>query len=835
MDDKVRILLLEDQSFDAELAEHEIKKSVTSYHLKWVDNRDDFIHALSDFVPDIVISDYNLPTITGLEALKLKQSIKPDVPLIIFTGSLNEDIAVGCMKAGAVDYVIKEHMKRLGPAVVSALEQNEIVISKKKAELELIKSEERFHRLADNLPDIIYRYQLIPEQKIEYINPAIERITGYTPQEHYNDPSLFKSLIYPEDEHLLDIKAYSKTDFLKPLIIRWKKKDGNVIWLEQRNIPVYDIDGNIIAIEGIAHDITEKRKDEILKQAIYTIASATNSTQNLDELYTEVHVTILNIMPAKNFYIALYHSETNEISFPYFVDEKDLPPTKRPFRHGLTEYVITTGRSILCNLECTQKLINDGEIDLVGELAAIWLGVPLKFEDETIGVLVVQHYNDETAYSEREQSMLEYISTQVAKTIEYKKAELQIQENSEQIKVQNIELQDLINELNRNNSELIKAKERAEESDKLKTAFIQNMSHEIRTPMNAIMGFSELMEFEIDDKEKLLYCTKVIKQRSNDLLDIINELLDIARIESGQMELKIEPVELNEFINELHNFYLEQNEVIENSNIDIIRKEVPQYINSVLETDYGKLKQIFVNIINNAIKFTNEGRIEFGFHSVTSENITFYVSDTGKGISEKTKEIIFDRFRKSADESVYVKDGLGLGLAIVKGLLMIFNGKIWVESELGTGSTFYFSVPYKPLKTQIVTKESKANISYDWSNYKVLIVEDDSFNVSLFIELLHDTKIKCLVANTGQNAISTFNAQKDISIVLMDIKLPDINGYEVTAEFKKINPNIPIIAQTAYASDADRKRAFKVGCDDFIPKPIKRDKLLAIFNVFLSS
>jgi len=166
---------------------------------------------------------------------------------------------------------------------------------------------------------------------------------------------------------------------------------------------------------------------------------------------------------------------------------------------------------------------------------------------------------------------------------------------------------------------------------------------------------------------------------------------------------------------------------------------------------------------------------------------------------------------------------------------MIFNGKIWVESELGTGSTFYFSVPYKPLKISIIKKEPKANISYDWSNHKVLIVEDDSFNVSLFIELLHDTKINCLVANTGQNAISTFNSQKDISIVLMDIKLPDINGYEVTAEFKKINPNIPIIAQTAYASDSDRKRALEAGCDDFIPKPIKRDKLLAIFNVFLNA
>jgi len=833
MDDIIKILLVEDQITDAELAEYEIKKTTKSYVLKWVDSKEKYTQALEEFDPDIIVSDYNLPSFSGLEALKIKQAVKPDTPLIIFTGSLNEDIAVGCMKAGAVDYVIKEHMKRLGSAIASALEQKKLELEKRKAEEELMLSEAKFRRLADNIPDVIYRYQLNPEQKIEYINPAIERITGYTPQDHYNDPSLFKSLIHSEDKHLFEIKGKTESDFYKPTVIRWRKKDGAIIWMEQRSIPLYNRNGNIMAIEGLAHDITERKNDEILKQAIYSIAQAANSTKSLDDLYSEVHNTIATIMPANNFYIALFHKDTDEISFPFFIDEKDVQPKKRKFQKGLTEYVITTGKSLLCNSDCSKKLKKEGKIEIIGALNTIWLGIPLNFGDNTIGIMALQHYQDETVFSEKEKNMLEFVSTQVAKAIVYKQAERKIQENAEQIEVQNKELHELINELNQNNSELVIAKEKAEESDKLKTAFLQNMSHEIRTPMNAIVGFSELMELEINDPEKLIYYTQVIKQRSNDLLEIINELLDIARIEAGQLNLKAEPVDLNLLVDQLFSLYQEHKEQIGKPYIGLIKKEVPKYINSTIQSDLGKLKQIFVNLIHNAFKFTNDGQIEFGFHSVTNENITLYVADTGIGIPDNMKEIIFERFRKSADESVYVQDGIGLGLAIVKGLLKIFNGNIWVESEPDKGSTFYFSIPYNPVKQQVTNELPIIVTHFDWSNHTILIVEDDTFNIALFIELLHDTKIEYQIATTGKKASLLFNSNMNIDLVLMDIKLPDISGFELTTEFKKIRPEIPIIAQTAFAADADKRRAIEAGCDDFITKPIKRDALLAILNKYL--
>lgn len=928
MEKSVRILLLEDQESDAILAKREIKKIITNYELEWVDNRDDFTKALKTFDPNIIISDFRLPTFDGLSALKIRQQLKPEIPFIMFTGSINEDTAVDCMKAGASDYIIKEHLKRLGPAILSALEQKTIREAKQKAEIDLVRSEERYHRMAENIPDMIYRINTAPTRSFEYINKACVSITGYTVDEFYNNPLLGERAIHPDDLKILDEKIKSGQYFFKPLLTRLIRKDGKIIWFEQRNIPIYDENGNLIAIEGIAQDVTEKKNAEMLKQVIFEIAQAANSVISLKDLYLEVHRIIKTIMSANNFYIALYDENQDLISFPYFIDEIDPQPEPRKPKRGFTEYVLTSGKPLLCDSICTENLKSQGLVEQIGQPHSIWLGVPLNIDGKTIGVMTVQHYSDPNAYGEKEKEMLEYVSSQVAKVIIYKKAEEQIlklsqavQQSPVSIVITNINCNieyvnqafetvtgymfeevigknprilqsgktpkelypvmwntilsgkawkgELINkkkngelfvesanitpimdekgkiiyflgvkeditQKKRNEEELVKAKEKAEESDKLKTAFLQNMSHEIRTPMNAIMGFAELMELETDDPEKLHYYSKIIKQRSNDLLDIINELLDIARIESGQVNLRNEPVELNALLDQLQPVYEEYKVQINKAHLRLIKKEVPKYVNTTIQSDSGKLKQILVNLIHNALKFTNEGQIEYGFHSVTNDNIVFYVSDTGIGIPENMRSIIFERFRKSADESVYVQDGIGLGLAIVKGLIQIFGGKIWLESELGSGSIFYFSIPYTPVKPQVAVEKTVDVNTFNWSKHTILIVEDDSYNTALFTELLHSTKVNFLLANNGETAISIFNSDPKISLVLMDIKLPDISGFDLTVEFKKSKPQIPIIAQTAYAAEADRKRAIEVGCTDFISKPIKREQLLVTLSKYLN-
>lgn len=925
----VRILFIEDMEADFELAKHKLKQEGIRFDAFRVEDEAGLRKALVNFKPHIILSDYNLPQFNGMKALKIVQSEKLDIPFVVLTGSLNEEIAVECMKAGASDYLIKEHIKRLAPALINALEHKEVRTLKEKTENDLIQSELRFHRLADNMPDMIYRIRMIPKRKFEYVNLATETITGYTAEELYEDSDLGNKIIHEEDIEVLERKIQSGEYFFKPIVVRLVRKDGKVIWIEQRNIPIFDNIGTLVAIEGVAQDISEKKNLEILKQAIFNIAQATNTTKSLNELYLEVHHIISDIMPANNFFIALYDQKNDIISFPYYVDEYDLPPMPRKPKKGFTEFVINSGEPLLCDRKYSELLQNNGTVEPIGKPHEIWLGVPLKFDEKTIGMMAVQHYSDTKAYSEKEKSMLEYVSTQVAKAIIYKQAEDQIlklsiaveqspvsiiitnvdglieyanttfceltgytrdevygknprilksgntnsdiyptlwatilkgqtwqgefinKKKNGEIYIENTKISPIIGadgkiqlfvavkeditEKKNKERELIEAKEKAQESDMLKTAFLHNLSHEIRTPMNAIVGFSELIEYEIGDQEKIQYYTKVLKQRSDDLLNIINDLLDIARVEADQVNIRLEPFDLQTFISELHTDYTEQHNQTEKSFINLIKKDVPEFINSVIESDRGKLKQVFTNLINNAYKFTNSGSIEFGFHSVTNDNITFYVADTGVGISKSTQEIIFERFRKLADESVYTKDGLGLGLAIVRGMLKVLGGRIWVESELKKGSTFYFSIPYHPIKHDILTEKplKKKKEDVDWSNHTILIVEDDSFNVAYFIELLQDTKIDYSIATTGEKAKVLFASMEKIDLVLMDIKLPDANGYELTKIFKQQHPNIPIIAQTAFASDADRLKALNAGCNDFISKPITRAKLVEILNKYL--
>ncbi|MGE0088602.1 MAG: response regulator [Bacteroidales bacterium] len=387
-------------------------------------------------------------------------------------------------------------------------------------------------------------------------------------------------------------------------------------------------------------------------------------------------------------------------------------------------------------------------------------------------------------------------------------------------------------ELEETNKNLIIAKDKAEENDKLKTAFLQNLSHEIRTPMNAIVGFSELMELEIDNPEKLKEYIDTIKIRSNDLLNIIIELLDIAKIDSGQLKVNIGTVNISTLINDVFSEFLSHPLKLEKNSITLSITKLPSYLNPLVESDTGKIKQIFINLIHNALKFTQEGNVKFGYYDFKEDYITFYVSDTGQGIPDNMRDLIFERFRKSANELAYVQDGIGLGLAIVKGLLNIFGGKIWLESEENKGSTFYFKIPYKPSSSNSQI-EQRGNQIYDWSRYQILIVEDDPFNISLFREILKSTQVDCLFAKTGREAITTFNSTNKLDLVLMDIKLPDISGYHVTSELKKVNPNIIILAQTAYASDVDKQKIIAAGCSGFISKPIKRDILLKTIDNYL--
>jgi len=415
---------------------------------------------------------------------------------------------------------------------------------------------------------------------------------------------------------------------------------------------------------------------------------------------------------------------------------------------------------------------------------------------------------------------------------ERKKAELLLKEKTDEIEAQNEEYLQINEELTHTNQELIEAREIAEESNRLKTSFLQNMSHEIRTPMNAIMGFAQLLHDFDCDKTKIKTFTGIISQRSNDLLNIINDILDIAKIESGQLSLAIEECNLNELFTELTAFFSEYQRRMNKQNIKLTIKALCNPLDSIIVTDKGKLKQIFINLISNALKFTNEGTITGGCKLDENHKLVFYVSDTGIGIPLDQQKAVFERFTQLNQDVNKLSGGTGLGLSIVNGLVKLLGGEIVLESEPNKGSTFSFSFPYKAQSLFHDTIEFKKLDIKHFAHKTVLIVEDDWSNAEYLSEILSDYGLNLLKTRFGKEAV-TIALSQPVDVVLMDIRLPDIDGYEASRQIKQHKPQIKIIAQTAFAADDEKQKTHEAGCDDYISKPTNKDLLLAMLSKYL--
>jgi CheY-like chemotaxis protein len=378
----------------------------------------------------------------------------------------------------------------------------------------------------------------------------------------------------------------------------------------------------------------------------------------------------------------------------------------------------------------------------------------------------------------------------------------------------------------------------AEESDRLKTAFLSNMSHEIRTPMNAIIGFSYLLRDQSLSPETKENYIEIITSKGNLLLNIINDIIDIAKEEAGEIEIHKETCHILKLFEELRITYSKTLELSGKSHISL-KINLPEHAKEVIfNTDIFRLKQILSNLIDNAIKFTKEGFIETGFSvqkSSEGPRVRCYVKDTGIGISEKNLSIIFNRFRQIDESHTRTSGGTGLGLAISKYLVEMLGGELKVESVLGEGSTFSFSLPYVPASSKIFTNkmpEKKEKI-YDWHDKTILIVEDNQASYFLLRNYLLQTGTNILFASDGKNACDLIQTNPNIQLVLMDIQLPVINGYDATRLIKSLRPELPVIAQTAHALPEDRVRSAKAGFDQHLTKPIARQELLTTLSKYL--
>ena len=373
------------------------------------------------------------------------------------------------------------------------------------------------------------------------------------------------------------------------------------------------------------------------------------------------------------------------------------------------------------------------------------------------------------------------------------------------------------NDLILTNAELTLSKEKAEESDRLKTAFLQNMSHEIRTPLNAISGFSGMLSKPELSKEKSKSFISIIQNSSKQLISIVSDILTISSLETKQETTNIEKVCINNIIVDLLAIFKQQ---AQNQNISIYAKQQLSDKQSEIYTDKTKIIQIITNLLSNAFKFTHEGFIEFGYNLKENE-FEFYVKDSGIGIKPEFHEKIFERFRQ-ADKSINkLYGGTGLGLAISKAFVELLGGNIWVKSEHEKGSTFYFTIPYKPAnendKTKIHTKQNE--------NFKtILVAEDEEYNFLFIEELLIDLDLKLIHAKDGRETVEVFKSNPKIDLILMDIKMPIMTGYEAAKIIKELKPDLPIVAQSAYALEHERAK-YEGIFDDYLTKPIDENVL----------
>ncbi len=377
------------------------------------------------------------------------------------------------------------------------------------------------------------------------------------------------------------------------------------------------------------------------------------------------------------------------------------------------------------------------------------------------------------------------------------------------------------------------AKEKAEESDKLKSAFLANMSHEIRTPMNAILGFANLLKSRKIDKKRKETFIDIINAKSRQLLQIISDIIDISKIEADQITIVNKNFSLNELINQLA-LYFKTLKKQDNKPIEINLHYGLPMEKSYIHSDNVRIEQILTNLLSNAYKFTEKGSIDIGYEIEDFKNIIFYVKDTGIGLTEFEQNVIFDRFRQVSTSFNRLYSGTGLGLSISKGLVDKLKGTIWVESDINKGSTFYFRVPYMPgITTKKSSKPANKN-KLNWKGKTILIAEDEDTNFTFIDTLLRPTSAAVIRAKDGAEAINICKNNSKIDLILMDIKLPGINGLEATKQIRKFRKSLPIIAHTAYAMSVDEDECIKAGCDAYICKPVKIDPLLRLIHQYIN-
>ncbi|QIA07113.1 PAS domain S-box protein [Draconibacterium halophilum] len=710
-----------------------------------------------------------------------------------------------------------------------------------------------FRKLSANVPDLIFQFTRRPDGSyfVPIASEGIKNIFGCTPQDVVDSFEPIARVIHPEDAkrvmNEIEYSAKHVTYFTCEFRVQLPGKPTQ--WIYSRSSPEKLADGSITWY-GFNMNITEKKNtEEALLQSEATIRNKLKAITEPDgdidtlELSDIIDVEILQSLMEDFFQLTGMLGAVLDVSGKVLVAVgwQDIctkfhrcnPDTLKNCIESDT--ILTKGvrEGTFKSYRCKNNMWDMVTPIMVGSkhVGNVFIGQYIH-EDEVQDTELFRKQARKHGFNEEEYlAALDKVPRFTKEMVDagmrfYSKLAGIISNLSfSTIKQSRILAEQKLAEL-----ELVNAKEKAEESDRLKSAFLANMSHEIRTPMNGILGFTSLLkEPNLTGKEQQKFID-IIQKSGDRMLSTINDIIDISKIESGQIKVKISAINLNNQMDELLEFFLPE---AKKKKLQLsITNRIPDQLAN-FKSDKEKLNSILINLIKNAIKYTPHGSIKIGYSILESDGqslLKFYVKDTGIGIQKDRQNAIFNRFEQADIEDRHVYEGSGLGLAISKAYVNMLGGKIWMESEKGVGSTFYFTIPYHTNKVEISEKntaDSNNQLSIK-KELKILIADDDEFTITFLSIVLEAYAKTFVVAKTGIEAVEISRDNPDIDIILMDIKIPGISGYVATQQIRKFNKKVFIVAQTAYAQSGDREKAIETGCDAYISKPINKEKLLEI-------
>ncbi|KUO61196.1 hypothetical protein APF79_13715 [bacterium BRH_c32] len=530
-----------------------------------------------------------------------------------------------------------------------------------KKEEEIIRERILLKTVIDNIPDAIYakdlecRKTLANKTDLENMNCSSEaEALGKSDYNYF--PKEVADAFFKDDQEIIQTgkSVISREEY-------FYDSNGVKNWLLTSKVPLRDPEGKIIGLIGIGHNITHRKKSELIREVLYDISESALSSQNINDLYKKIHEEISKLMSGKNFYIALLDEKKDEISFPYMVDEYDDPYEPRKPGNGLTEYVLRTGEAKLIDIELDMKLRESGEVELVGTPTEIWLGVPLKLYGKTFGAIVVQDYHNPDAFKEEELQLLSFVADQISQTIERKK---------------------YIDAINKYAQELT-------EMNLTKDKFFSIIAHDLKSPFQGLLGYSQILvdEFptlaEEEKKEFILSMDELI----HSAYKLLENLLEWSRLQTGKMQFRPELIRVKEEMSGTLNLLAQ---TASNKGI-ILKYNIDDSI--TVFADKNMFAAIIRNLISNAIKFTNIG----GKIIVSAERKDSYIelsiTDSGVGMPKDRIDDLFKIDKSISSKGTANEEGTGLGLLLCKEMVDKHNGKIWIESELGKGSKFSFTLP----------------------------------------------------------------------------------------------------------------------------------------------